>query len=59
MILTKTLHFSAASTVAVQREDRGPFMHEVIIEANSDDVKGYNNWLLRVRIVGPSGRGVG
>ena len=41
MILEKTqLFFSSESTVGVQLEDRGPWMHRVIEEDNSSDHEG-------------------
>ena len=40
MILAKTLHVYAGSTVVVQMEDAGPWTHGVIIEGNGSDTWG-------------------
>ena len=46
--------FLTGSTVVVQREDRGPWMHGVIIEGNSDNHQGqsFHVWMMKTgRIV--------
>ena len=35
-----SVFFSIAPTVAMQQEDRGPWMHEVIEEVNCSDPRG-------------------
>ena len=47
MILTKTLSFPIGSIGVVQHEDKGPWTHWVIKEANSSDHRG-KSYIIRV-----------